>query len=527
LDNKVLSGALLGLVCLAACTQINFGGTSRSDISVNPDGTSEVTPPNVIVIVADQMRRASMGFWAQEKYQGLLNGNSDYVVTPTLDQLADQSAVFTQAIANFPLCSPFRGMLMSGKYPNNNGVTNNTRAGRPEVGLREDITTLTESLYEAGYNTALVGKGHWKVNLPLFDKNSVYVGSERPPGGHYMRGTKFDTYIPPGPSRNSIEYWYQTLGHNHDSPTVYTNDIFISNKPEGHPFYPKVYSAVDQANVIIDYIENNRNQRNGNKPFSLLWTMDPPHSPYQEIEDTDEAIYKAYYEDVPMQTILNRPNVNMEKGQLYAKYHFSMVTLLDREIGRVVDTLKAQGILDNTLIVFTADHGEMMASHDKMAKNNYFEESLSIPLMVYYPGKVEHYIDDLLISVPDFMPTILGLLGLEQYIPEDLDGTDFSQHIVGAGQSGVAKPKSSLYYGKSGELGLRTHTYTFSLNKDADLIALYNNINDPYQMDMLSFDDIPAEDVVMLKSELGYWLARINHPWYQQKSHTHAINYPL
>ena len=95
--------------------------------------------PNVIIIVADQMRRASMGFWQQEKFKGALNGKSDYVITPNLDKLANESAVFTQAIANYPLCSPFRGMLLSGLFPHNNGVTNNTRTDRPNVGLKLEI----------------------------------------------------------------------------------------------------------------------------------------------------------------------------------------------------------------------------------------------------------------------------------------------------------------------------------------------------------------------------------------------------
>lgn len=518
-------GAFLVITCLGitACAPQQ---STDNQIPIKVSTQKNAKPANVIVIVADQMRRASLGLWKQPEYQGLLNGESDYVFTPNLDEIAKGGAVFTDAVANYPLCSPFRGMLLSGMYPHNNGVTNNTRTDRPNVGLRTDITTLPEALKQAGYDTALVGKAHWKVNLPLFNKESVYVGTQDAPGGHFMRGTRYDTFVPEGPHRNGLDYWYQTVGHNHDSPTVYTNDEFISNKPDGHPFYPRVYSAVDQANVIIDYIQNSRGQRDSDKPFSVLWTMDPPHSPYQEMADTDEEIYNQYYKDVSWDELLNRPNVDLERGKEFARYHFSMVTIVDREIGRVVDELKKRNMDENTLIVFTADHGEMMASHGLMAKNTYYEESLSIPLVVSYPGKLNRQTSNLLISVPDYMPTILGLLDLQEYIPNNLDGTDFSDYIKAPEKNSEDLPISSLYYGKEGELGVRTHKYTFAINQQSELMALFNNQSDPYQLNSLSFDDIPEQDAIMLKQQLGYWLTRINHSWAKDKVDSDYIIYP-
>ncbi|KMT63915.1 hypothetical protein XM47_17215 [Catenovulum maritimum] len=482
--------------------------------------------PNVIIIVADQMRRASMGFWQQEKFRGALNGRSDYVVTPNLDKLANEGIVFTEAISNYPLCSPFRGMLMSGMFPHNNGVTNNTRIDRPTVGLRPDITSLTEVLNQAGYNTALVGKGHWHNNLPLFDNHSRYVGTTVAPGGHFMKGTKYDTFIPPGPGRQGIEYWYQTLGHNHDSPMVYTNDTKRSGVPEGHPYFPKRYSAVDQADVIIDYLNNTHQQRQVDKPFSILWTMDPPHSPYQAMEDTDEAIYNQYYKDLPIETLLNRPNVNIERAKKYARIYFSMVTIVDREIGRILDELKSLGLDENTLIVFTSDHGEMMGSHSKMTKNVFYEESLAIPLIIHQPQKLKPQIQDLLIGVPDFMPTILGLLDLEDKIPDSLDGLDYSPLLLNKKLGIERLPKSSLYYGAGSKYGVKTHKYTYVVSGNGELAALFNNLNDPYQLTPLNFADIPTQDVNFLKQQLGYWLKKTNHDWFKARKYPSMIAYP-
>lgn len=466
-----------------------------------------------------------MGFWRDEPFKSALNGKSDYVITPNLDRLAHSGAVFTQAIANYPLCSPFRGMLLSGRYPNNNGVTNNTRTDRPTIGLRTDITTLMKVFAANNYDTALVGKGHWHNNLPLFNKHSVYVGTSLPPGGHFFNGTRYDTYIPPGEGRHGIDYWYQVLGHNHKNPVVYTNDTQLSSKQEGHPYLPKQYSAVDQANVIIDYINNNRQQRRDNKPFSLIWTMDPPHSPYNKMSDTDEAIYNKYYKDIAIEQLLNRPNVNLQRAEKFARYHFSMVTLIDREIGRILEVLKQQGLDKNTIIVFTSDHGEMMGSHNLMTKNVFYEESLGIPLIIHYPNNIKQQITDTLFSVPDFMPTILALAGLQKQIPNDIDGTDFSQHLLTPDNKSNNRRISSLYYGKDNEFGVRTAQYTYVIDKEGNMIALFDNIADPYQLSMLSFDDIPSSYQQLLKAELGMWLKRINHNYYQQKKHPEMIHY--
>ncbi|WP_181898457.1 sulfatase family protein [Alteromonas aestuariivivens] len=511
-------------MCLSGCSKV--GQPVSSVPHANQGQQAQVQKTNVIIIVADQMRREALGYWSEEGNEGLLNGKGDYVVTPNLDELAQEGVVFTDAIANYPLCSPFRGMLLSGLFPHKNGVTNNTRTGRREVGLKLDITTLTESLAEAGYNTALIGKGHWKANLPLFNEQGHYVGSEDAPGGHYINGTRYDTYIPPGPHRNGIEYWYQALGHNHKSPMVYTSDVELSGVPEGQPYFPRVYSAVDQANVLIDYLENNRSQREADKPFGVLWAMDPPHTPYQSMDDTDEALFNAYYKDVALEALLNRDNADLEKGKDVARYYFSMVTLIDREIGRVRAALEQQGLADNTLIVFTSDHGEMMASHSMMTKNVVYEESLGIPLIFHYPQSIAHRVSDLLIGVPDFMPTILGVLGLEHYIPEGLDGKNYAGYLFGGSSNTDELPLSSFYYGKSGEVGVRTHTYTYAIDANGDIIALFNNKTDPYQMNLLQPQQLPEADWRMLKHQLGQWLTDIEHPMYADKRYPHRIAYP-
>ena len=483
--------------------------------------------PNVIIIVADQMRRSAMGFWGKPEFQGKLNGVNDPVATPNIDDLAQQGLVFNQAISNFPLCSPFRGMLMSGMYPNNNGVSNNTRKTRPDVGLKPEVEAITDVLFKQGYNTALFGKAHWHKNRPLFDQNGNYKGTEQAPGGYFVKESNFDTYIPPGEDRHSIEYWYQNIGHRHKNPLIYSNDPYaVAGKKDGEPHRNGIYSTVAQADLIVDYLKNNRNQRDDNKPFSILWSMDPPHNPYDSLDDTDEEIFNKYYKDPAIAQLLNRPNVDVATAEKFVRYYFSMVTLIDREVGKVINTLEKQGLKDNTLIVFTADHGEMMGSHGKLHKNIVLEESLAIPLIVHYPKKIAPRVDDLMISVPDFMPTFLGLLGLSQYTPQNIDGFDYSELFIDENNSTVKRPSSSLYYGQQGQLGVRTAQYTYAIDNQGNLIALYDNQVDPYQTKQLKLEQLAKQDSQLLKTELGCWLAHINHSWVSEQKYPDKVIYP-
>ena len=494
----------LCLLITIICTSSSYADSVKS-VQVN-DKT------NVIIIVADQMRRAGMGFWSQPEYQGALNGVSDPVVTPNIDQLAAQSVVFNQAISNYPLCSPFRAMLMSGMYPNKNGVAQNTHIGRL-AGLKPEIKTLTNVLFEQGYNTALFGKVHWHVNKPLFDQQGNYQGTENAPGGHYIKQTDFDTYVPPGQSRHGIEYWFQNLSHVHNNPLIYSNDpATVAGKKDGQAHHNGIYSAVGQADRIIEYLQNNRQQRDTNKPFSILWTMEPPHGPYASLDDTDEQIYNTYYNDKLIKKLLNRANVDVKTAEKYVRYYFSMITLIDREIGRILSTLKSQGLEENTIVIFTADHGEMMGSHGKMSKNVVEEESLSIPFILKYPHKLSHRIDDLMLGVPDIMPTLLGLLNLADKTPDNIDGVDYSSIIIDPKSTKVDRPISSLYYGKEGEVGVRTARYTYALDNSGQLFALYDNVNDPYQLNNLELKDIPKKDQELLNTQLVCWLQSIDYP---------------
>lgn len=491
--------------------------------------------PNVLIIFPDQLRRYSAGFWSEAPYKKHVVGKPDPVVTPTMDMLAKNGVVFTNAISNFPLCSPYRGMLMSGRYPEQNGIWNNCRIGRNES-LRDDIGTIPDLFYKAGYNTSYFGKCHWLKNDPVFDKNGTYVGTTKAPGGHHVN--RYDTYIPTGKPRHNIEYFYQALKDKHYNPHIYSNDpATIAGKKDGELHLPKIFSPKNEANIIIDYLQNKNGQRDSDKPFCMIWSMNPPHNPWDE-KNTDMDALHAHYDTDKFPEIddamIVRKNADKEVAK-YARHYYANVTSSDKYIGLVIDELKRMGALENTIVIFSSDHGEMLGSHGLEGKNVIELEAMAIPFIVHWPKGLTPGITDVLLSVPDVLPTAMGLAGLSNNIPADIEGTDFSNLLQNPKTSNIEKPENILLM-LGNSRGLYSEKYTLCLQEDkkqwdkrkGKKIAkafVYDNINDPYQLHKIELKEVP-ELAKKLLVDLGKQLKKTNDPWYQQRKYDDLIVYP-
>ncbi|MBD0724726.1 hypothetical protein B6A10_06000 [Flavobacterium sp. L1I52] len=461
-----------------------------------PSKSKTEKQPNLVFIFADQYRRPSLGFL-----------NEDPVVTPNIDQLAKEGVFFSKAVANHPLCSPYRGMLMTGKYPLSNGVIANCQSSRTEFGnyLKKEEITFSDVLVNNGYSAAYVGK--WHLDGPKPTK----------PGEKMI----WDAWCPPE-NRHGFTFWHAYGTHNsHNTPYYWT-----TNAKENEITTIKEWSPIHEADVIIDYLKNQNNQRANSKPFALFWSINPPHTPFTQVPDK----YKKQYEGRDYKELLNRPNVQftnnkeLKRGdrgvdaRLYqAPDYFASVNGVDEQIGRVVQQLKDMGIYDNTIIVFSADHGEMLGSQGLMHKNVWFRESYEIPFIVHYPKKVKPKTEDLLISVPDYMPTLLGLMGLSHQIPKTIEGKDFSNVFY---NKSVIRPDKQLYFGSepenpsSGTRGFRNADYTFAVVKDekgSKFYYLYNDKKDPYQMTNLWGIDKDLDK--KMERELEVFLRQMKDPW--------------
>ncbi len=490
--------------------------------------------PNVLILYPDQLRRYSAGFWSEENYKNHVLGAPDPVVTPNMDKLAKKGAVFTQAVSNFPLCSPARGMLLSGMYPEQNGIWNNCRNDREES-LRDDIPTITDLFFGAGYNTSYFGKCHWLKNEPLFTEDSTYVGTKEAPGGYYMN--RYDTYVPPGKSRHNIEYFYQSIRDQHFNPQVYSNDPnVIMGKKDGELHQPKIFSPKNESDKIIGYLNNKNNVRDTSKPFFMMWSINPPHNPWDD-ENTDMKTLNKFYgtDKYPMlDTLVVRENADLKTAH-YARHYFANVTSVDHYIGLVLDKLKEMGELENTIVILSADHGEMMGSHGQTGKNTFETESLGIPFIVHWPKELKvGMVSDVLFSVTDVLPTVMGLAGLKEEIPIEVQGTDFSKLLVNTSEEKIDRPEGVLLM-LTNARGILTDRYTLCLKQNEtgqktnevstlEDVYIYDNLKDPYQLTKLKLEERPNVANKLLEL-LGAELKRTNDPWYQQRKHENLIVY--
>lgn len=475
--------------------------------------------PNVIYVFPDQYRNSSFGFWSDEAYASQVGWCGDPVLTPNLDRFAGESVVLSNAVSNFPVSSPHRGMLLSGMYPERSGVVLNCMSERPESTLREDAECIGDVFSAAGYDCAYIGKLHADAptrNNP--QRPGTYVSDAVP---------EWDAYTPPS-RRHGFNYWYS-----YGTYDVHKQPHYWDNNGERHEV--KEWSVQHEISKAVDYIRNTANVRDAGKPFLMMIGLNPPHSPYASTDDCDLEGYELYKNKTASQLLVS-PNADTTLSKAAcAPYYFANVSGVDREFGRLLAALEEAGLTRNTIVVFASDHGETMCSHGITdPKNSIYRESMNIPFIVRYPGRIAHRVDDLLLSTPDIMPTLLGLAGLGDRIPASVEGRDFSAVLTGQGQQ-PARPEAALYMRNlNGERdsdslvrgffpvarGVKTARYTMELTVGRDgkpgRVLLFDDVKDPYQMHNID----PATEPALfggLCRELAVLLRQTNDIWYRER----------
>jgi len=457
--------------------------------------------PNLLFIFPDQFRKQAQGFLKQ-----------DPVYTPNIDKLAENGVVFSNVVSTNPLCSPYRGMLLTGKYPLSNGVLSNCNSSRTPFDnfLNPEDECISDVVSENGYNAAFVGKWHL----------------DGPEGTKAGEPKIWDAYCKPGKHRHGFDFWYSYgADDNHLRP-----HYWINNAPEEDAKYFNEWSPEHEAKVVQNYLRNvDGKYRDSEKPFTMIWGINPPHHPFNLVPEK----YKKNFEGKTEKDVLKRPNVQftdnremgdrgfgdmfVEKRVDQSTDYFSMCEGVDVQIGKVLKTLKEEGLTDNTIVIFTSDHGEMLGSQGMMHKNIWFNEAYEVPFIVNWPKNIKPGTDDLLLSTPDLMPTLLGLMGMGDKIPEEVEGKDYSGIFRG---ENVERPEAALYFfakpedEKEKRRGVKTHTHTYVVtydNKGEKAYFLYDDKNDPYQMENVYGQNADLEQ--KLSELLKDILVRTNDPF--------------
>ncbi len=455
-------------------------------------------PPNLVFVFPDQMRGQALGFLGEEP-----------VLTPVLDRFAGQSAVFPNTVSNYPLCSPFRGMLLTGRYPIANGVTQNATSEARRFGceLKTEEICLSDVLKKQGYSLGYIGK--WHLDAPYKPYIDSLNNRSEPAWNEWTTPER----------RHGFDFWYAYGTYDqHLRPMYWSTDA-----PRDGAVYVDEWGPVHEADLADRYIRNEGGRyRVDGKPFALVVSMNPPHMPYDQVPQK----YLDLYKGTDPAKLVARPDIppaGTRWGDYYRRNirgYYAMISGVDEQFGRILRALEQTGLDRNTLVVFTSDHGNCLGIHDEISKNCPYEESMRIPLLIRWPERIPPRRDDALVSVPDLMPTLLTMMGMERQIPETVEGTDLSSLVMtGEGVS----PASQLYLrvplGKPGLglRGVRTHRHTLVIDKPGGgpgATTLYDRRDDPYQMKNVS-DSSP--DIVrrLTEEELMPWLKKTRDPWLQ------------
>lgn len=389
--------------------------------------------PNILFVMADEWRAQSTRF----------NGDVN-VTTPALDAFMRESVCFDGAISGTPVCCPARASVMTGQYPLTHGVFIN------DVELKPNAPTLAEVLRAHGYHTGFIGKWH-------------LYGS---PDGKYGRRL---AYIP-ADKRLGFDYW-KACECSHD----YNHSLYY----EGDDPTPKYWSGYDAAAQTADacrYLDERRNSAN---PFFLFLSWGPPHFPYE----TAPEKYRAAYQSRAIALRANVPEASRAEATAILRGYYAHMAALDDCLARLLAALERNGMAQETIVVFTSDHGDMMLSQGLTTKLYPWDESIRIPLLLRYPRRFStkgRRISDP-VNMPDLMPTLLGLAGLRA--PEAVQGRDCFGAAKAPASALISLPvpiTEARRYGFAAYRGVRSEHYTYVRSVNGPWL-LYDNQTDPYQ----------------------------------------------
>jgi arylsulfatase A-like enzyme len=384
-------------------------GLAVMAVRMNSGAAAAVTP-NLVIIHTDEHNLRTLGCYRETMSAelGLMWGaqTSD---TPNIDNLAHNGALCTRYHATSPVCTPSRAAFVSGRYPQNTVAESN------DTPMDGSIITFGEVLRLQGYATGYAGKWHldgtgkpqWAPSRQFGFTDNRFMFNR----GHWKKME--DT--PEGPrvaARNASDA--PTYDVDGADDTSFTTD-WLCDK-------------------LIDFIVAHKSE-----PFCYMVSLPDPHGP-NTVRVPYDTMYDSSLVEIPptfYKTAEQTPAWAGKDGSLtetnirnIMPLYFGMVKCIDDNVGKVMTALADNGVLDNTIVVFTADHGDLCGEHARLNKGNPLDMSARIPLVVYYPTKIAAgTIIDKALGCVDFLPTIINLMGFDTLGTED--GRDASGFFTG------------------------------------------------------------------------------------------------
>ena len=370
-------------------------------LTLGINAKQKIEQPNLVFIFADQLRTDALGYTSNNK-----------ALTPNIDNFSKQALNFKNAVSVTPVSAAYRASLLTGKYTSSTGMVIN------ELIMNPNQRTIAHILGEEGYELGYVGKMH------LNDRGSR----------SYKKG----------PERYGFDGYWAAYSFNHKSfkGFYYTDDEQGNEKKVDltGQYEPEVTTG-----LAIDYIKK---QASKDKPFALFLSMNQPHDPwvkanvlprsYKKFKDTKFELppnfkmtpdkYMDRFPDDFLQgdSAWTQSFIQGDGYQETMRCYYAMVNSVDEQFGRVMSVLDSMGVADNTIVVFTTDHGEMFTSQGRMFKLTFYDEAANVPFLIRFPKVKTKGISDACLNTPDITPTLLGLMGLKKKISNEMEGKDLS-----------------------------------------------------------------------------------------------------
>lgn len=410
--------------------------------------------PNLIFVLADQLRLQSCAYAGDARAQ-----------TPRIDRFAAEATDFSNCVSGSPMCAPYRASLFTGKYSSSTGMVIN------ELRLSPQHRTLGHVLGEGGHATSYIGKWHlWANQLGRHDEPR-------------------NSFTPPGPQRLGFDGFWASYGFHH----TYWNQYYHTDSPQQITI--PGYEPDGQTDLAIAQLQE---LAAGERPFALFLSYGTPHDPWGA--DNVPGEWLARFRDVeftlpPNYRPDNDPHADAwarlnpaQREQLpeWMRVYYAMTANLDWNFGRLLDALDASGRREETIVVFTSDHGEMFGAQGRRAKNIFYEESLRVPFLMRWPGQIPAgRATEAPLNTPDIMPTLLTLLDLP--VPAEVEGASLAHSA--RGEDGP-EPAAAFLQGMGATAifedghewrALRSRRHTFAVYRADGEEHLYDNLADPYQ----------------------------------------------
>ena len=444
--------------------------------------------PNIVFVFDDQLRAAAVGCY------GGVN-----VPTPNLDRIAGQGVRFTNALSTCPVCTPYRGMVMTGRWPTHTGIVLNWVDSNPAE------YCIAEAFRDSGYDTGFIGKWHLaagarkhdgKFSMTKADEERIRTGRRA-----FLADNPEPEFVPPGPQRQGFDYWAAYNFHANFAQAFYYRDT-----PER--LIMPTYETDSEVDLAIDFMKQHEGSET---PFFITIAPHPPHPPWSERQTPAGCVERVRN---PIQYSPNVPTPHPDRLEA-AKYYYGMIANFDDNMGRLVDYLDRSGLSEDTILVISADHGEMLGSHGRFNKMVPYEEAVHIPLLFRAPGRIAAgRTSDALYAPIDHMPTLCELAGVT--VPSSADGMS----LAGAAQGGRQRGRDAalmMNYTSHWDFfdtgtnwpewrGVRTHTHTYArwLTGQEEL---YDNVADPHQMNNLAEGQRDLPRLLAMRRELADQLA--------------------